>query len=551
MWGRYRDGRRRNLGRELNPRDREPTHGDFYSIRSLSFSPTHAEALTCATDGNCFTWSLVDGRRLRQFAHVYAYQADKQDIRVLGGGGYGATGPLLVTSGRDKTARLWNLSDAAQEPAKRCDWSIPYRSTHVAMSTSWHVADGPRDPADAACGTRFPELERSRSVVDVDSTQQFAATVVERREVHVWSLRERRLIATLVHVDTANDTESIRVLAISPTGRRVATFRESDRGLRIWDTATSKPLLHETLAEGDRPQIEFLSDDALVRIDQRRTLSVIDPGKHATRWSTSAEGLVAFTTNGDGTRLAALTRRDPGAVLRLWDATSGNLLIEQALDFKAGEVKLDRSGKYIVVLGESPVVPEVPPQPANVLVLDIATKRAVLELPKNDGTIALDLSRDGSQLAAVSTSGELRLWALPGAKVQRAMLAMPGPVAFSADGRWIAAGGGPIRVLESSTLRPVAQLEVGGSIFALEFQSDDTLLAVRHHTQGFMMTLDAYRWRPEDILAEACKRIPLEAATRQWTQLLPDEPVPTPCPVREDDGSPGWEQRRGKSSAGS
>jgi WD40 repeat protein len=311
----------------------------------------------------------------------------------------------------------------------------------------------------------------------------------------------------------------------------VVTFRESDRGLRIWDTATSKPLVRETLAGPNPPRIEFLGDDTVVRIDQRRTLSVVHLGTHATLWSTSAEGLVAFTINAEGTRLAALTRRDPGAVLRLWDATSGSLLLEHALDFKAGEVKLDRSGKYIVVLGESPVVPEVPPQPAEVLVLDIASERAVLELPKNDGTIALDLSRDGLRLAAVSSSGELRVWALPSAKVQRAMLAAPGPVAFSADGQWVAAGGGSIRVLSSSTLLPAAQLEVSGSVLALEFQSDAALLAVRHMTRSSGMTLDAFRWRTEDIIAEACRRIPMEAATRQWTQLMPDQPVPTPCPA--------------------
>jgi WD40 repeat protein len=509
-------------GREIA----HPTHGDFYTINALSFSPIHREALSCATDGNCFTWSLVDGRRLRQFSHVYAYQTDRPADRALGGGEYGATGALVATSGRDMTARLWKLSDAAQEPAKRCDWSTPYISTHVAMSTSWHLRSGPRDPADAACATRIPEL--SRGVVDTDSTQQFAAMVADKREIHVWNLREHRLMAKLVHEDTTSDAGDLRVLAISRTGRRVATFRKSSRTMRIWDAGTSKSLLHEALAEPDPPKIEFLGDDAAVRIDQRQTLSVIDLGKLTTRWSTSAADLVAFTVSDNGSRLAALALRNSGAVLRLWDSTSGDLLLERALDFRAGEVKLDRSGKHIVVLGDSPVVPEVPPQPAEVLVLDIATRRALVELPKSDGTIALDLARDGSRLAAVSRSGELRLWELPGAKVQRAVLATPGPVTFSADGQWIAAGGGPIRVLDASTLRPASQFDVSGVILALEFQADDALLAVRSRQQS-QMTLDAYRWRTEDLLAEACKRLPLEAAARQWAQLLPGEPVPMPC----------------------
>jgi len=506
-----------------------PSHGEFYTIRSLAFSPTQPEALTCGTDGNCFTWSLADGGRLRQFSHVYAYQADARDARALGGGGYGATGPLVVTSGRDRTARLWNLSDAAQEPARRCDWSTPYISTHVAMSTSWHLTNGPRDPATAACATRFPGL--SRGVTDVDTAQRFGATVAEKGEVHVWSLHDRRRIATLAHEETASDAGHLTVLAISSTGRRVATFRTSDRSLRLWDTATSKPLLHETLAERDPPRIAFLDDDAVLRIDQGRTLSVVDPGTHATLWSTGVEGLVAFTIDADGTRVAALTRRDSGALLRLWTSRSGHLLLEQAIGFNAGEVKLDRSGQYIVVVGDSPIVPEVPPQPAEVLVVDIAGKRAVLEVTATDGTIALDLSRDGSRLAAVSRSGELRVWELPSATVQRTVLATPGPVAFSADGRWVAAGGGSIRVLDASTLRPAAQLEVSGSVLALEFQPDDALLAVRHSTRPSGMTLDAYRWSTEDLLGEACRRIPMDAATRQWTQLLPDQPVPTPCPA--------------------
>jgi hypothetical protein len=201
------------------------------------------------------------------------------------------------------------------------------------------------------------------------------------------------------------------------------------------------------------------------------------------------------------------------------------------VDFDAGEVKLDRSGKYVIVLGDSPVVPEVPPQPAAVLVLDIASKRVILDLPKDDGTIALDLSRDGSRLAAVSRSGELRLWELPALKVQRAVLPTPGPVAFSADGQWVAAGGGSVRVLSASTLRPTAQLEVSGPILALEFQSDDARLAVRHNPQHSGMTLDTILWRTDDVLRETCRRLPMDAAIRQWTQLLPDQPVPAPCPA--------------------
>jgi WD40 repeat protein len=241
-----------------------------------------------------------------------------------------------------------------------------------------------------------------------------------------------------------------------------------------------------------------------------------------------AKDLIAFTTTAG--RIAALNRAGTGARLRVWDTRSGQLLLEQAVGFAVGNVKIDASDRHVIVTGKSPVVPEMLPLPAAVAIWDIAARRLVLELPEADGTIALDVARDGSRAAAVSNTGELRVWQLAGGQVQRAVLAAPGPVAFSENGRWLAAGGGSIRVLDASTLRPLAQIETGGRVHAIGFRSNGTLLAVRHYEAAAgMMVLDRFRWRTADMLSEACARLPLKAATEQWRQLMPNQAVADPC----------------------
>jgi len=109
-------------------------------------------------------------------------------------------------------------------------------------------------------------------------------------------------------------------------------------------------------------------------------------------------------------------------------------------------------------------------------------------------------------------------------------LRKPGPLAFSASTKWIAAGSGSVQILDRTSLRPVAQLDFPADARRIAFQSEDRVLAVTGFQAGDTRGVTYLRyWQPADLLAEACKRIPLAAAEAQWRQLFVDRPLPAVC----------------------
>jgi hypothetical protein len=195
-----------------------------------------------------------------------------------------------------------------------------------------------------------------------------------------------------------------------------------------------------------------------------------------------------------------------------------------------GDLVFDRTGRYLVGLGPGSFVPTGLPTGVAVTVWDTHERRELLSLPTAEGTIALDFSADQRRFAAMSNTGELRLWTLPHRDSVRAITLDPGPIAFSRSGRWLAMGSRSVRIIDTESARAVAQLDLGGEIRGLEFRDDDSLIAALRFESGAQDgVVEVHRWRPEDMLADACRRMPVGAAEKQWRQLLPDQPVPSPC----------------------
>lgn len=528
-----------------------PSHGEFQTIHVLSFDPTAPEAVTCGTDGTCVGWSLISGDKLHRFAHVYAFEGTESGKRQMLSGAYGATGSVIVTGGADGTARLWQMAAAGTVGRGACLFEEVSFRTFLADGRSW--SGGNLDLVQRSCSPELTDRERLRNV-EVSPAGAFAAVATPVDTALVWDTRTRKAVAQLVHDDPVDwdavrtmlekrgrsgrslqfeieqmrERGSVRVRAISNSGKRLATVRDADRKLRIWDPSSGQVVYSEVLPDRDPMLLEFLSDTLLLHVTQAGVLSVQKLPEGPAAWSTRLGKVSALALSPDARRIAG-NDGSPTNKVRVWEATTGSVLFEQPHETEIDDLAFDRSGRYLVALGPS-LVPTGLPMGTAVTVWDTTTQRAVLSVPKGEEIVAIAFSADSTRFAGVGSTGEVRVWDLATGLVRRTVVADPGPVAFSGNGQWLAVGNRSIRVLDADSLQPVAQLDVGGEIRDLEFRDGDALIAARRFDSGATKgVVELYRWKAADLLAEACRRLPVKAAEGQWRQLLPDQRMPTPC----------------------
>jgi hypothetical protein len=194
-------------------------------------------------------------------------------------------------------------------------------------------------------------------------------------------------------------------------------------------------------------------------------------------------------------------------------------------------VTFDRAGRYVAaLLGSADHVPSGLPQGVGLKIWELSSGREVLSLPASDRAIAFDFSPDGTQVAVVLRNGELVVRRTASGETRKTISASPGPVAFNDSGRLLAFGGRSIRILDTESLRIVAQVEAMEGTRRIQVRSADLVLAVESFPPGNRRGVtQLLRWKPDDIRADACRVMPKAAAARQWQQLYPESPPPAPC----------------------
>ena len=527
-------------------------HGELQTIYSVSFDADATEAVTCGSDGYCIGWSLKTGQKSRQFAHQHAYTGGDETKRQIVSGAFGARTSLFVTAGADGTARVWRLAPAGELERLRCEGDVVVR-TFAPQGRTWSTqAGGTLGLVPKGCGVAQPADVRLGSIV-ASPTGKFAAVATPIDVARVWETDTGKVTAQLAHADPvdweaverrvrakmserASITHierlkggSVSAVAVAPSGRRLTTFRAADQKLRIWDATTAQVLYSESRDE--TPLIEFLSDTVVLRVDTPGTLSVMHLPTGSPAWAAQLRSITALTLSEDRRLVSAADHANSGSTVRVWEVGSGKQIFEQKVDARIESMEFDRASRYLVAaLGDQPVVPSGLPLGVGLKLWDVSSGREALSVPEIEKVVAFDFSQDSTRFAHVSRNGGLTVHDLSSGEARKTVAANPGPVAFSASGRWIAMGSRSIRILETSSLRPVSQLEFGLDARHIEFRSEDRILAVNGFEPGDARGITQLRhWLPADILAEACRLIPAAAADSQWRQLFPETPLPTPC----------------------
>jgi len=260
------------------------------------------------------------------------------------------SGRALVSTGWDRTVRLWTLADGLQQAALPSTTQFrPYVDSAVAATADgrtvviWDKERGLSRWATATTRTpvplealasrqveRFNDVERTFEVETVAFGGQGSRLLVKEqaKKIGIWDTSTGKRVATGA---TVQDWETmwrdeVSALALSPDGRTIAlSFRGQPRDaseLLSW-TVGARPPRKGVDVDGEVTRLAFTSDGQVVAFGNRKgRVGLWSPAKGEARLfpGRHAGAVTALTFTHDGRTLAT---GGVDQVVILWDAATG------------------------------------------------------------------------------------------------------------------------------------------------------------------------------------------------------------------------------------
>lgn len=249
-------------------------------------------------------------------------------------------------------------------------------------------------------------------------------------------------------------------------------------------------------------------------------------------------GVAAMAFSPDGKYLATaigsiadivgrLTKAPTKASTRVWEVPSGRAVVFLTHERAVDAVAFSPDGKYLATGGFD----------RTARVWEVASGREVARMTHEDSVRSVAFSLDGKYVASASAHFLLsthdhtaRVWE---AATGRELARMTHPtsvlaVAFSPDGHYLATAGFDrgVRVWELPGGRELLRVMHEENVNTLAFSPDGKFLGT---ASGDILSPEnnrvrVWRWRPEDLITEACSRLTRNLTWEEWCQYLGDEP---------------------------
>jgi len=477
------------------------------SVQAVAFSPDGRFLVSGSDDHTAYVWEMETGREVAHFVHNGSVQAVD----------FSPDGRFWVSGSDDHTARVWETETGREVARFVHDGSVQA----VDFSPDGHFVvtgsiDGSLRVWEAIPVTNHIHIMKHAGGVNSVAFSPDGDLVVSGSDDHVtqvWEVETGHKIASMRHDDR------VTTVAFSPNGQWVVSGSD-DHTVRVWEANTGCEIgrtvhggrVTAVAFEPDGHWVVSGSSDGIVKVWESMTGREVISFTHE-----GGVNAVAFSPDG---RWVASGGNDLN--VRLWNKNTGQELVLE-----------HNSGINVLAFNPNPNREQIASSSGNeVIVWDITTMERISSIQQESVVDAMVFSPDGNRIAS-SSGNQICVWETATGRKTTCMQHDEGTwvksIAFSPNGQWLISGSGDrtARVWEISTGQEIARVVHDWPVTQVAFSPDSRFVVSSSGDQ----TVRVWLWRPEDLIAEACRRLPRNLTRAEWQQYIgPDVPYHPTCP---------------------
>lgn len=468
-------------------------------VTSVAFSPNGRRIVSASTDDTARVWDIASGEEIYRIKH------DKYMASVA----FSADDKYLVLID-------WNsvrLFDAYT--ARETSHIVPYDGVSLAYFSSdgqYLITAGSKTARvwDAATGKEITRMELGNVVtsIAISPDNKYVVSGSSDGNFHVLQATNQENVRKIHH------DKYVTSLDFSSDGRYVASSDE-DGIVRVWNISTGNEFFNTETRGSHIDAIDMTLDGRYLAFVIRNraydwelwvtTISVweIATGQEITHLvDDSSAAPIAFSPDA---KYIASGGYD--YVIQVWDASTGKELIKLPFDNEyISSIAFSSNGRYLVSTGQ-----------LSVRVFEISTGNEIARMIHDDIVSSAAFSPDGKYI--VSGGGySARIWEVFTGKEIARLTPTDGisSISFSPDGKYIVSGGEKtVRIWEFLAGQEIARM-THHNVRSVAFTSDGRYVS----SGSYMGDVRVWKWRSEDLIADACSRVTRNLTRIEWQQYI-------------------------------